>query len=199
MLRVDVEQGSQEWLDMRRGMITASEASKLLAGEKTETYKNWIYSKVADLYARRGFDNEAMKWGREQEGQAVEMFLLDKGISGEKVGFIKSSIVPYLGASPDYWLECGHGLEVKCPFNGQYFVSFFDTGKPKKEWELQCQFSMLVTECELWELAYYDPEFPKPLITKTIERDEKTISELLKRAAIAHDQINELSRKMEEI
>lgn len=43
-----IEQRSPEWFRMRLGVITASKASDFLAGESTDTYKNYLAEKAAE-------------------------------------------------------------------------------------------------------------------------------------------------------
>ena len=69
---------------------------------------------------------ESVKWGRDNEGNALKAFYAKESVKHikfklEKAGLFRDKNRAYIGASPDGIMYCKcHGkstLEVKCPYN----------------------------------------------------------------------------------
>lgn len=118
---LDVQQGSKEWIEARRGIPTASEFKKIITPAKGE------YSADAELFAadllaesvgvyRRelGDEIENIRRGHQLEGEARRWLKFHKGWVARTVGFCLSDCGRY-GYSPDGILEDGRVLEVKSP------------------------------------------------------------------------------------
>lgn len=97
MRKVDLEQGSQKWLDWRKGLLTATDAAMLLGVSPYCTpYKGWL-RKLGEIPEQEV--NQAMLRGVREEPKARAMFIQETGmnmtpccIESEHYGFIGASL-----------------------------------------------------------------------------------------------------------
>ena len=180
-------QGSDEWLQARKGRATASQAKSIL----TPTGK---LSKSATGYMRRlarecviddpqAFQgNKYTEWGHEFESEARMMFTDHTGIHVQEYGLCVCKDNPILACSPDGLISANGeyiaGLEIKCPSVDTH-VDYLMEGILPSEYAVQVHWSMMVTGIRHWYFMSYFPGL-NPLILK-VEYDDFT--EKLKEAA----------------
>lgn len=170
----DIDQGSQAWFDLRRGLPTASCADKLLTptGRLSAQSEGYLNALLAE---RAGFADEPMEptpWmlrGIELEPQARAMFELEKGLTVEQVAFVTTDD-GRAGCSPDGLID-DVGFEVKCPRCSTH-IGYLRAGALPPYYRPQVHFSMAVTGFERWWFMSYFPGLD-PLIV-LVERDEYT-------------------------
>lgn len=108
-----IEQGSEEWLAMRRGVITGTRLSSVVSNKKSARL-NLIAELIAELIAppKEKFKSEAMERGNIMEG-----IIKDKFPEYEEVTFITKC--SWIGVSPDAVKFDGENivgaLEIKSP------------------------------------------------------------------------------------
>ncbi len=128
-----MKQGSKEWFEARKGMITGSRIGAILGKSKFAKQKDVLREMVREYFgADREFTgNIATRWGNDHEPVARQDAIIDisnsegEEIYCEEVGFTVHPHVNWLGVSPDGLLgladdENGsmlYGLEIKCPFS----------------------------------------------------------------------------------
>ncbi|XP_070547577.1 uncharacterized protein [Ptychodera flava] len=115
---------TQHWFDYRQGRLTASlfyDCCHYQGNHKN----NYLVSRILSKGSNSIF-SEAIKFGIENEPVAKHLYyeyLCGKGHKGSKIrnsGFVISSDIPFLGASPDGIVECSCCgklvwlLEIKC-------------------------------------------------------------------------------------
>lgn len=171
----NIQQRSDEWFEIRRGKMTASNAQAISAnGKGLETY---IYALLAEKYSnnRDRYTNDDMERGVELEEQARLTYQIERE-NVEEVGFIEMN--EYVGCSPDGLIGKDGGLEIKCVNDVNFFKLMLDGEKgidAKYLW--QVQMCMYVSERTWWDLAFYNPNFDKNLLVfrleKTLEHQEK--------------------------
>ncbi len=186
---LDLEQGTEEWLNARKGRATASNASKIV----TPTGK---LSASADGYLRQlarehicddplqFAGNKATEWGHTHESAARDLFREKTGLTVREVGFCQSLTHVALGCSPDGLITIGDGnliagLEIKCPQVDTH-VEYLLEGILPKAYAPQVHWSLAITGLPVWYFMSYFPGL-NPLIVK-VERDEYT--EKIEKAAI---------------
>jgi putative phage-type endonuclease len=111
MRKVDFEQGSQEWLDWRKGLLTATDAAMLLGVSPYVTpYKGW-QRKVGQAPEQQ--ENDAMRRGKRDEPIARDLFVKEYGI--EMTPYcVESDQYNFIGSSLDGMSDCGkYILEIK--------------------------------------------------------------------------------------
>lgn len=134
-------QGSVEWLEERRELITATDVASILPAEKDlyfywsqsfgqyefnarsnqsfnpyRDYKQFIHEKI---HGKQFISNEACQWGQTFEDVARLFYAL---ISNDKVhvpGLIKHHKYNFIAASLDGITNKGRLVEIKCPLKRQ--------------------------------------------------------------------------------
>ncbi len=100
---INVEQGSDEWLDLRRSRITASRLADVMAGKDTKRYTKYRKEKVLELLGHQNVE-EAPEWarhGRENEPKAIAGYEWKYGVDVEHDVFLIHKEYDWLGGSPD--------------------------------------------------------------------------------------------------
>lgn len=100
----NIEQGTQEWLDLRLGLITCSEIKTIRAdGKGAQTYINGLaYERITGEPASVFAGNEWTERGHELEDVARDLYMQKTGLAVEQVSFIKNK---GFGYSPDGLIE----------------------------------------------------------------------------------------------
>lgn len=111
MRKVNFEQGSDEWLNWRKGLLTATDAAMLLGVSPYVTpYKGW-QRKIGD--APEQAMNAAMQRGHDDEPIARALFIKEYGINMVPC-CVESDIYNFIGSSLDGISDCGrYILELK--------------------------------------------------------------------------------------
>jgi len=96
----NIEQGTQEWLDLRLGLITCSEIKTIRAdGKGAQTYVNGLaYERMTGEPSAVFEGNKWTERGHELEDVARDLYELKTGLTVEQVSFIKNK---GFGYSPD--------------------------------------------------------------------------------------------------
>lgn len=178
MRKLNLEQGSEEWLNWRRGLLTATDAAMLLGvSPYVTTYKGW-QRKIGD--APEQAVNSAMLRGQRDEPRAREMFISQYGINMVSC-CIESDTFNFIGASLDGLSDCGkYILEVKsqrpvdkvpelhmCQIQHQ-FLSVDNNAE-------KC-FYVTIWEDKIYVIeVYQDPEWQKDYLPKAKEFWKKVV------------------------
>jgi hypothetical protein len=177
---VDCIQGGLEWAEARRGIATASCASRIITPSKGE------FSKQADDYACQliaeqllpphywvddDYSSRDMQVGRNTEEEARDYFAMERGIDIEQLGFCTTDDGRF-GCSPDGLVGEHEGLELKCPKMKTQVRYLIDDVLPI-EYAPQVHWSMIVTQRPVWNFMSYAVGLP-PLIIR-VERNEYTV------------------------
>jgi putative phage-type endonuclease len=179
------EQRSEEWHDLRRGVLTASNfgpwllaKGKVAEGAREKAICKLI-SERAKCWQNPNFENAAMQRGTEMEPQAVDAFEKATGNKLVQVGFCQSNY-GWFGCSPD-GLIVGHsiGFEGKVPVPETH-IRYRRAGELPDEYLFQIHGSMAVTGATAWHFQSWNPGLASLRIL--VERDEFT--EKLKAALI---------------
>ncbi len=172
----DVSQGSLEWLLLRAGRITASEADALVTplgkikdGEGVNTY---LTQKLVELWTGGPLPSLQGVFDVEQgsllEERARPAFTIHTGIEVTTAAFIESDD-GRCGCSPDAMIGETSGVEIKCP-TMPIHIGYLLAGKLPKAYSVQCQFSMWVTGFHTWHFFSYNRAFPP--LHLVISRDD---------------------------
>lgn len=159
----NVDQRERDWFDLRRGIITASEASDLLSGKVG--FEVYCLKKFAENFLETAEVNQSsalMRRGIELEPEAIDYYSEESLERVEDVGFIYNEELN-IGCSPDSIKfksggEIEYGLEVKCFNKQQHIAAMLSNELGVKEYN-QVQFSLLTTGAPVWKIVYYNPDF----------------------------------------
>jgi len=158
----DVEQGSPEWHELRKGKYTGSTAMRLLQGKP-----------LPRDYEFQG--NKHTKRGHMLEHIAIMEYERQTGIKVLRPGFITNTAYPIAGYSPD----CIAGdtlLEVKC-LNGEAHEKLA-SGKIPLEYLCQIYFGMVICGLPNAKLLAYNPEYQDSLTILDIIYTEKILKNI---------------------
>ena len=179
----DIEQGSPEWFALRRGKVTSSKFSDVMAKGQGKTRLAYLEELAFERYTGKSapsdFKSFWMDRGNEVEAQARAMYSLQTGKLVEQIAFIEYN--EDIGASTDGLIKDGLGLcEFKCPKHTTHLRYLLDPSKLAKEYHSQTQGELFVSGSEYVDLVSYHPDFPPgdDLIIYTVKRDPAYLAEL---------------------
>lgn len=184
---LQVEQGSDDWMRLRLGVITASEVSNVIAkprsGTKwTDMKKAYFHTLIAEVCTGVSpeVNAKALAWGKQFEEDARTLFEFTAGVQVTEAPILFKDESMRTACSPDGLCSNGFGLELKCPFTSRDFVKFrlggFDA--IKSAYMAQVQYSMWVTGKNAWFFANYDPRMKREGIHHVVvERDEEFMND----------------------
>jgi hypothetical protein len=180
MKTYDVEQGTPEWFDVRKGIPTASEFHKILTptGKKSSQANGYMEKLLAEIILGKPVQTfEKTPWmerGNELEQEAADYYELQNDIELVKVGFCTDDAGLY-GCSPDRLVGEDGGLEIKVVAPNTQ-VGYLLSGKFDNDYKPQIQGTLLITRRKWWDWQAYCPEMP--VVKFRIERDIPYIMEL---------------------
>jgi len=196
-----VEQGSYDWLKLRLGVITASEAGKVISvprsGKKwTDTKLSYFYTLLGEVCTGEVVEVTAkpLAWGKEHESSARTLFEFTSGVDVSDASIIYKDDSLRCACSPDGLCSDGRGLELKSPYTTAVFMKFrlggFDA--IKAEYMSQVQYSMWVTGKDAWYFANYDPRMKREGIHHVlVEREQEYMNKF-------DDMVPEFIEKMDQ-
>lgn len=180
-----MEQGSDAWLQVRLGRVTASRVCDVIA--KTRT--GWGAGRAnyqAELIVERltgqpveKFSNAAMQWGTQTEPDARAAYEFRFDCDVEQVGFVHHPRIAMSGASPDGLVGAEGLLEIKCPNCATHLDTLLGRSVPAK-YLTQMQWQMACTGRAWCDFVSFDPRMPAhmQIFVARVARDDKLISEL---------------------
>lgn len=170
MLKIwQIDQRSDEWFEVRKYLVTASNAWRLLSMGKQKA-----------LQSRRSAGGVFAERGLELEPEAIEIYEAIKGVNVDRPGFITNDEFPNAGASPDGIVDKTL-IEVKC-FAEKKHLSINKDNIPF-EVIAQVQFSMMVCKLDNCDLVLYNPDLEPKQALKIIRitKDLDIIANIQKR------------------
>lgn len=167
----DVEQGTNEWMQLRADKYTGSSADKLLKFGSIEYSKTELSKFGGNYYTKRG---------HKLEDEAIELYERIRKIKVERPGFVTNTKWSDCGYSPDGFLP-DRTIEVKC-FEEIKHMKMFDGDIPFKILA-QIYYGMFICEKKHCDLVIYhdklEPKFAIKIITfksrRAIEQNFKRI------------------------
>lgn len=189
----EIEQGTEDWLTVRVGKVTASELGEILTPlfkvREGETPRTYMYSKLAEAYrgkALPGFSSWSTEQGQELEQEARSWFAFDTEHKVRNVGFVETDDGRF-GCSPDALLDDDGGLELKCvePTN---HVRYLLEGRLPPAYACQVHGSMLATGRPWWKFVSYRRGFPAFVLK--VERDEEIMGKIQSALASFYEQFD---------
>lgn len=155
----DVEQGSDAWLELRKGKYTGSTAMRLLQGKPLKEESEWQGNK----YTKRGHILEQL---------AIKEYERKASVDVLRPGFITNSKYPNAGYSPD-GIVGDTLLEVKC-LNGKRHEALIN-GEIPLEYMAQMYFGLVICELKYVKLLAFNPDYEKQLTVIDILVEPKIV------------------------
>lgn len=143
-----VEQRSDEWYNIRKSLITASDFAQALGKGKFGTTTDFYKNKCG--YEDNNIDMSipALQWGVRYEEVANMFYKMKMNVDVYEFGILKHPDISYVGASPDGISNMGIMLEIKCPWKRKRT----DTIPEQYYYQIQGQLEV----CDLEECDYLE-------------------------------------------
>ena len=154
------EQRSQEWLELRENMITASDVASAIGENRYESPENFIKKKVLRL---KWSGNAATEHGTRLEPIARDMYDQKFNKKSHEIGIVRHPRYPWLGGSPDGITEDGLLIEIKCPLTRKI------EPKVPKHYMPQIQLLLEITDLDECDFIQYRP--PDEFVVVRVQRD----------------------------
>lgn len=175
MIIHNMEQGSPEWHEIRKGKLTGSHATAIAnngAGLKT-----YIKDIVIDMFIEVDhFKNDIMRRGNELEPIARLKYEFENRVEVEEIGFIEYS--ERCGVSLDGIVGDSGTIEIKSRDNKKHY-DLLDKEKIDSGTIWQIQMGLFVSEREWCDFISYNPNFRKnSLFVKRVYRDDVALKKI---------------------
>lgn len=172
------QQQSEVWFQIKLGVISASNAHKVIAKKDSETRHTYMCDLVAEVCTGQWeeINTRHMEWGKQHEDAARSYYEFSTNQTVTQLPFVFKDNLFRAGCSPDGFVSIDRGAEIKCPWDSANYVKFLVADKIKPEWRHQTQFTMWVTDAESWDFCQYDPRMTKqPMKIVTAHRDPEAM------------------------
>lgn len=169
-----VDQRSPQWIAMKRGVPSASQAHRLLTPAKRLTYARELLAEQLTDTMPEQFVTPQMQRGIDLEPTALDLYCLQRDVEVDQVGFVWSDDWPdRVGVSPDGLVDPDGLVEVKCPSSARHIEYLLD-GAPA-EYIAQMQMQMLVVDRPWCDFVSFDDRVDPmhALLIRRYERDPK--------------------------
>lgn len=179
----DIEQNTEEWLQMRAGRLTSSKMGVIMAnngkafGEPAKKYAVDIaIEQITGKPVSSGYQNEHMQRGHEQEPMARARYENETFIEVSNGGFFASEFV---GCSPDGRVGANGAIEIKSVIPSVHFYNIKRQGlDPQYKW--QCIANLKFMGVEWLDFVSYCADFPddKKIFIHRIYADSEYVEKL---------------------
>ena len=169
-------QNTEEWFNVRKLKLTASDATAI--GNKGAGLETLVKKKVMETLVEESnsYTNEHIERGKELEPIAIAMYEFEYNVEVKQVGFVE--FTEFSGCSPDGLVGEDGGIEVKCRNNEKHF-DFILGAKLDSATEWQIQMNLLVTGRKWWDFVSFNPNFKKSMVVMRVLPDEVRQKKLL--------------------
>ena len=175
---IGAQQKSELWFKAKLGVLSASNASKIVAKSDSDTRASYMASLVAQVCTgiSEDINSKYMDWGNANEDGARSSYEFETGFTVTELPFIFKDSTFRSGCSPDGFVSENKGVEIKCPYDSANHIKSLVADKIKPEYQWQTQFTLWVLDAETWDFVSYDPRMRKsPLAILSVDRDEKKL------------------------
>ena len=203
MIFHDIQQNTDEWMDLRAGKVTSSSMATVMAnyGKAFGDPAKKLAQKIA-LERHTGkrietdhYINAAMRRGHELEPVARNKYEKEEFRTVTNGGFIESDDGKQ-GTSLDGRIGGRGATEIKCPLQDAHW-GVIKKGGFSSQYKWQIHHQIMVAGLEWEDFVSYCPEFPegKQLHIYRIYRDEELI-EMMKVRLAEFEEMVEENRKL---
>lgn len=172
---IDIEQGSDEWLELRKGKISGTRLGDLYA--KRGGRKIGFYEIIAERVAADPDSEDRMDRGLRLEEEAIEAFTKKTKKVVERVGVCVSDDNPNIINSPDGLIKRDQkypeAVEIKCLSSPRHLQAVIEDKVPDEFATQKIQYFVVNPDLEILYFVFYDPRVQaKPLHVIAVTREE---------------------------
>lgn len=201
----DVEQGTEEWLALRVGCITASRLKDVLAKGRgsapSKTGQAYAFEIASEILtgrtAEEGFSSFYMDRGKQLEDEARKSYSFITGRSVEQAAFAYLNETRRVGCSPDGLVGNDGLIEIKCPKLSTHSDYWLNAEGCPSEYIAQVQGQMWVCDRQWCDFVSYHPNSPEMTHIVRVERDPEYIEELAEKVAQFCTRVDSIVRQMQ--
>lgn len=189
----DLEQGTEAWFEVRRGLPTASNFATIMAkgeGKTRSQYMRKLAGEILTGELAEQFSNVHTERGNAMEDEARQAYAFVENAEIKRVGFIRNG---NKGASPDSLVGANGGLEIKTALP-HIQIDRLERDRLPPEHRAQVQGNLWVSEREWWDFVSYWPKLP--ILTVRVYRDEDFIKEMSAEVDRFNDELAALVEKI---
>lgn len=176
----DCDQGTPEWFEARRAVVTASEFATVLAkgrgGGESVTRRKYLLTLAGEAITGEVADkwegNRHTERGKLLEPEARDAYALIAGVDPVQVGFLRRG---QAGASPDSLIGDDGLLEIKTKLP-HLQIECLEADRLPPEHVAQVQGQLWISGRQWCDFVSYWPGLP--IFIKRVERDESYIASL---------------------
>jgi len=194
------EQGSEDWLAARLKSIGGTGIQSIITstGIPSKSRAGYLYEKASEIISGKAkpfYPTWEMRWGKDHEPEARDLFSFLMGVEVEQCAMIWADGKKQSHISPDGRVIIGkpNGLEIKC-YQLKHFDAVKESKKVPTEHILQIQKGLAITEWELWWFMAYFPNLEPVIIP--VERDENLIRIIKIEEALFIEDLDKLIKKL---
>jgi len=200
MHKIDVDQGSFEWHQLRHGNVTGTSLKSAIGSPAVQkTLLNKIVSERMTEVQINDASSSAMDRGNELEPVARRAVIKKTGLKFIETGLLVSENVDGFKISPDGIFEKDGkiigGLEIKCPGSGKHVEYLIQGGVPKEYMTQVAAPFIMSDDIQWWYFASFDDRnYERPLFIYKVEassipdiqQSREKLSEFLSRVETQH-------------
>lgn len=199
-LHTDLIQGTDEWLQARCGLLTASEMKHIITpaqlkysnSEKERTHLYELLGQRITKHVEPRYIGDDMLRGEAEEIHAKDHYRREYG-EIQEVGFITNDKWGFtLGYSPDGLIGERGTLEIKSRCQ-KYQVETILAGAMPDDFRLQVQTGLLVSERDWCDFVSYCGGMP--MVTIRVEADPVVQKAILEAASLFHGKMTKLLKE----
>ena len=204
-----IEQNTDAWFDLRRGLITASSMKQILTPTNKPAKNDESRAYLNELLAERitgrtwpSFSSADTMRGHELEPLARDLYAEKYKYTVEQCGFITCIWQPgvSVGYSPDGLIGDKGLLEIKCPRPKNHIRTILRDEVPP-QYIIQCQAGLAVSGRDWLDYVSYCPGLP--LYVKLVKPDPELIDRIYdavidaeRQLSIMRDHYNDVTANM---
>lgn len=179
MIITDFEQGTEEWLQSKVGVVGGTRLKKIITPVKLQLSKSaddlilrLIDENITGISSEKQFSSEASDRGNDLEPEARRAYIKKTGIDISEFGLCLSDDNNLHGCSPDgFTPDLKGAIEIKCL--GHVHLKHIKQDNIPDEYKMQVINYFLVNDKLEWlDFVLYRPEFiHEPLHIKRVTRE----------------------------
>lgn len=208
---VEVEQGTDAWLQLRAGKVTASRVADLLSKPRAGSpesagRRNYRAQIVAEILTGQpqpsngGFKSQAMIDGTENEKYGRASYEVERSVLVNEVGFIMHPTIERAGCSPDGLVGTDGMIQIKSGFIATH-ISYLLAGAVPAEYLVQMNFELACTG-RMWnDFVSFCPHLPPhlQLFVCRLWRDDGRIAEMNRAVVDFLDEVDGVIKQLNDI
>lgn len=198
----DFEQGSDEWLNFRKGKISGTMLSDMYS--KRGNRKIGFYELVAQSLSIDPDDENRMDRGLRLEEEAILLFTEKYGKMVERVGVCVHDKYPDVINSPDGLIKHGkkytEAVEVKCLSPARHLQAVIEDEVPLEFEAQKLQYFIVNPDLQTLYFIFYDPRIASvPFHVIKVDRDESLQAAVDKYLEFQVEQLREVKEIIERL